>query len=259
MQSTATASWAKQQTQPVLLSVLALPAFWMSYVWQSPWIALGYTVTLLILFAVCKIKQFTAPIGVLCLVLAVRNAGHISIFAFWPMGMIFAATALWILLKLTIGLRMTGSWKNHLSAAELFSSVLILLISLPVLIFYYQSHPQVAKQFPLPAMPLWLTPIAIFGIAAVNGFLEELVYRFILMEGLLRTCSATSAILLTAIAFGFLHYKGGFPAGYTGVFLTFLFGTALGIQYYRFKNIPLTWFTHSATDFIMFLIILYTK
>jgi membrane protease YdiL (CAAX protease family) len=100
--------------------------------------------------------------------------------------------------------------------------------------------------------------LAICGAALINGLGEELVYRFILQRAFIKSNSPAWAILMQAIAFGFLHYRNGFPQGWTGMLLTTLFGAAIGIQFFITRSITLAWVTHAIMDAIMFGIIVST-
>ncbi len=135
----------------------------------------------------------------------------------------------------------------------------IIALSVFVLSIYFVYNPDVADTFPLSQMPKYVVPFAILLMATINGLREEYLFRFILQRCLINRLNLFIAIFLQAFIFGLIHYQFGFPRGYLGVFLTTLFGIAVGFQYHHFRSFTLTWFTHSLVDFIMFAIILGSK
>jgi membrane protease YdiL (CAAX protease family) len=65
-------------------------------------------------------------------------------------------------------------------------------------------------------------PLALV-LAAMNSFAEEMLYRGVLFEPLLRQVTTNQAISMTAVLFGIGHYHGT-PSGFPGMGLTFIAG-----------------------------------
>jgi|GEM_PF-3088421 CAAX amino terminal protease family. len=177
----------------------------------------------------------------------------------WPLD--FFLTALFGFAVLRFGFKRPTEklkWSFKFSKQEWLSIVVINVPTLAVLVWYYFTHPEVSKMFPVPDLPVWSIPLVILGVAAINGLREEIFYR-----GFVQPASTNKpvwfVIALQAVLFGFLHFANAFPQGWLGVFLTALWGAAIAIQYRLFKSIALSWLTHAMADALMFSIIIATK
>jgi membrane protease YdiL (CAAX protease family) len=94
-------------------------------------------------------------------------------------------------------------------------------------------------------------------LAVVNAATEEAAYRGVVLEALDAALGPGSVpIVLQAIAFGALHYRGGFPRGAIGVALAFVYGVLLGALRRRADGLLAPWIVHVVTDFVIFSIVL---
>lgn len=150
-------------------------------------------------------------------------------------------------------------WSFVFSKLEVISILVINVPAIAILIWYYKSHPEVAKMFPAVDFPIWSIPLLLLGVAAINGFREEIFYRGFVQPNSSLQSPAWFIVGLQAILFGFMHYSNSFPEGWLGVLLTAIWGAAIAVQYQMFKSISLAWVTHAVADAIMFSIILYTR
>lgn len=177
----------------------------------------------------------------------------------WPLDFYVASFIFFIALKIAkcAPEKISFDWK--LTRGMLFSLVMIVLSSTICLGVYFYYNQEVAKQFPDLNVPAWSLPFIILAAALINGFREELYYRFILQNTLSRIISFRGAIIISSVLFGLIHYKASFPQGCIGVLLTTLFGLLIGLQYFFYKSVLLTALTHALTDAIMFSIILLSK
>jgi len=241
-----------------LLVLFVTAIEWLVYVQRQFWMG---ALILLVTFGFAQFRRHPYARALLVLFVFHLSAAFLSLvpFMLWPVDFFLVGGIVWLALSRTIGGKATDRWGWRWTKAEWFSIIGISVPSLFALLSYYYFYPGVAKQWPLPPMPPAAIPIAIISIAAINGLREEFVYRFILQRFLANSVLPTVAILIQASAFGFLHFTKGFPSGYVGVSLTFLFGIALGIQYYWFQSRTLTWITHSFVDLIMFTVILMSR
>jgi membrane protease YdiL (CAAX protease family) len=180
-------------------------------------------------------------------------------FPFWPVDQFIGAFILFVFSKYVLKTNVATSWSWRFDKKMLLSIVAIVIPSLLCLILYFMYNKDIADKFPLPQMPTWAIPLAVFLIALINGLREEIYFRFTLQNYLAKNLSPQLAILCASIVFGYMHYQSGFPAGGTGVVLTILFGLLIGTQFYYFKSATLTWMTHSVTDAVMFAVILLNK
>ncbi len=178
----------------------------------------------------------------------------------WPLD--FYLAALVGFLSLRFGFRRPAEklrWSFSFSKREWLSILLINVPSVAILIWYYQTHPEVAAMWPKLYLPWWSMPFVILLIAALNGLREEIFYRGLLQPASSKNSPVWFVIGLQAILFGFLHFAGAFPQGWLGVGMTAVWGAAIAIQYHVFKSISLSWITHAVADAIMFGIILYVR
>jgi len=177
----------------------------------------------------------------------------------WPADFFICGFIFQLLMRLLSIRPQTQTWSLRFSKKMMVSIGLIVVPSLICLLLYFLNHAEVAKQWPLPEMPHWLVPFAVVLIALMNGLREEFFFRFNLQRYLASDGQIAGPILCSSILFGYMHFYNAFQQGLLGIFLTFLFGIIIGIQYRYFKSALLTWLTHSLTDTIMFFIILNYK
>lgn len=177
----------------------------------------------------------------------------------WPLDLYLASFLIYFALRFFKMLPEKINWELKLTRGMMFSLILIVVPSLVCLVGYFYYHPEVAKQFPYLDVPAWTMPLIILLIALVNGFREEIYFRFLLQNSLNGVFSYPTGIIISAILFGFIHFQAGFPQGYLGVFLTSLFGLLVGLQYFFYKSAILTGLTHAVTDAVMFSIILLSR
>lgn len=247
-----------------LLESLFLAQFalglWLAYIARAGWPSVAYFFLMAGLCSVLPLRKYRLPFFVFGVLWAFAFiSGRIPYAGGWPLGMYATGAFGWLVLMPFDNHRYRGYWTWSWSRTEWVSFFGILVPTVLILLIYYHFHSEIARAFPMPRMPGWVIPIAVTLIALINGLGEEFAYRFVLQKYLMRDCRAQVAIVAQALAFGLLHYKGGFPAGYVGVVLTFFFGIAMGIQYHLHRSITLNWATHSAADLIMFTIILMTR
>lgn len=137
------------------------------------------------------------------------------------------------------------NWKRKVKLSYKFtlinSKALLLLITIlflfefginiPINSFFNKSNIN-------PFTPLTMT----FGALLIGPILEEIIFRGIILKGLLIRYSAKNAIIISAILFGLIHGKPLLilPAIITGLFF--------GWIYYKTKSIGTTILLHSITN-----------
>ncbi|WP_413287544.1 CPBP family intramembrane glutamic endopeptidase [Bdellovibrio sp. HCB337] len=179
---------------------------------------------------------------------------------YWPHDFFIVCAVTFLALKYILKTPFTKPrWSWKFTKPELISVAIITLPSILILLWYYSNHREVADKFPLPAMPAWVLPFAIVGVAAVNGLREELLYRILYLSTEKAGSKNWFLLFNQAVLFGFLHFAGGFPQGWLGVLLTGTWGLAIGIQFVLFRSATLSWLTHSLADAIMFSVIVMNR
>lgn len=103
----------------------------------------------------------------------------------------------------------------------------------------------------LPAnVPGYLVPIYMGAFAIVNSLIEEIIWRGVMLTALEAAFGVgVFSLVLQAVQFGLAHYRGGFPNGWSGAGLTFLFGLAMGVLRRRSGGLVVPWIAHAAADF----------
>ncbi|MFA5296676.1 MAG: type II CAAX endopeptidase family protein [Lutibacter sp.] len=104
-------------------------------------------------------------------------------------------------------------------------------INIPINSFFNESNIN-------PFTPLTMT----FGVLIIGPILEEMIFRGIILKGLLISYSAKKAIIISAILFGLIHGKPLLilPAIIIGLFF--------GWIYYKTKSLGTTIVLHSITN-----------
>ena len=106
-----------------------------------------------------------------------------------------------------------------------------------------------AALFPHVSWPLLMAGVVLF--AMVNGALEEIAYRGVLLDALDAAVGpGVLAIVLQAAAFGALHI-GGFPRGVAGVALATTYGVMMGLVRRRSQGLLAPWLAHVLTDTVI--------
>lgn len=107
--------------------------------------------------------------------------------------------------------------------------------------------PFLARRFAVPAF------------AMINALIEELEFRGLLMEALLRDHDpltvVVSVVWLQALLFAVQHYKGGFPCGHTGFALVLVWALVLGAIRYCADGCLLVYLIHVVADTTVALLI----
>ncbi|HTG00197.1 MAG TPA: type II CAAX endopeptidase family protein [Nitrospirota bacterium] len=108
----------------------------------------------------------------------------------------------------------------------------------------------------LPYMPLWLLPLAGLAFASANAATEEFIYRGMIMHALDSAAGAgVLSLLVQAWLFGAMHYFQGFPNGWWGVAMTFIYGVMLGWLRRRAQGLLAPWIAHMFADLVIFVIV----
>ena len=105
---------------------------------------------------------------------------------------------------------------------------------------YYLLIERFTENYPL-GVPTFIMMVVVAPI------FEELIYRGIILDGLLKRYSATTSILVSSILFGIIHMNlpQVFPAIVAGIFM--------GWVYYRTKNLTLTILIHACMNLTGFI------
>ena len=86
-------------------------------------------------------------------------------------------------------------------------------------------------------------------IVIAAPLLEELIFRGVMLDGLLKRYSPVKAILVSSILFGFVHLN---PWQFVGAFLI---GVFIGWIYYHTRSLSLAIIIHAVNNFVSFLIV----
>jgi uncharacterized protein len=165
-----------------------------------------------------------------------------------------------VLIILFPSIRKTISWWSK----EVFS-IKAVVLSLALSIFSGIALYLWAKWFPTDQILNFSqqVPDGVWFMVFLNGFLfallnslvEEYLTRGMLCNGLLKIFdNVTLIILIQAVIFGISHYYG-FPEGYIGVIMVFIWSIVLGIIRFMTKGLVGVWISHFTADFVIYFIL----
>ena len=140
----------------------------------------------------------------------------------------------------------------------LLVSLGVVLSSAALLVWTLACRPDLGpSRDNVPAVPLWLLPLAGVAFALVNSAVEEAIFRGIFLQALDSAVGAgIISLVIQAIIFGWLHYSEvGFPKGLVGVAMAFVYGLFLGYLRYRSRGMLAPWLAHAGTDIAVFAIV----
>ncbi len=153
-----------------------------------------------------------------------------------------------------------GPVKNIFKAGRLKESwglsVILTIGSLTGLFFwfYHQANNPWAEMIPHTSIVFLILMGA--GFAVLNSIYEEGLFRGILLTLFTKATNFYIALFLQAVWFSFMHYRAGFPSGFAGLILTFIFGVFTGILVKRSQSIFVPVIIHAISDFFIFILIL---
>jgi membrane protease YdiL (CAAX protease family) len=124
--------------------------------------------------------------------------------------------------------------------------------------FHLLARPQVtalAANLPIAAF----ANLALAGVcfSFLNAVLEELVFRGVLWEAVVKEWNATVALAVTAALFGLSHFHG-YPPGLLGIVLASLYGVALGLLRWWAGGLGLAVACHISADATIFSLLLFS-
>lgn len=109
-----------------------------------------------------------------------------------------------------------------------------------------------AGRLPIDAMGGVISAGIIFSLA--NAAFEEIFFRGIIFNAIQPTWGATTAVLTTALIFGYGHIEG-YPPGIVGAILAGVYGLALGVVRAFTGGIGLGFLAHVAADATIYTLI----
>ncbi len=181
-------------------------------------------------------------------------------FRSWPYALLIPLLCYGIVVLAVPVLRRSLLWLHAgiFNRSILLSVAAIAAISgVALCIWYYGIKPDVSIQIRnMPAMPIWLFPVAGLAFATANAALEEFSFRGIIMQS---TDSAFGpglvSILIQAWLFGAMHFLQGFPRGWWGLAMTAAYGIMLGILRRKSRGMLAPWAAHVSADMVIFSIL----
>jgi membrane protease YdiL (CAAX protease family) len=112
----------------------------------------------------------------------------------------------------------------------------------------------------IPAMPIWLFPLAGLGFALGNATLEEAIYRGVIMQSMDSAFGpGIVSIFVQGWLFGAMHYLQGFPNGVWGLVMATVYGLMLGWLRRRSQGMLAPWLAHVCADMVIFVILATSK
>jgi len=216
---------------------------------------------------------FLLTVAALCI--RAVQAFHLSLFcSLWVLiPLIAPALSKWPLYKITPLAVYAGvlAMSRHLRKSVLwfrpgrlgvdiwlFLSLVVVVSSGALVVWNLICRPDLAaNRTNIPAMPLWLLPLAGVSFALLNSIVEEAIFRGVMLQALDSAIGAGAiSLVIQAVFFGWLHYSEvGFPKGLAGVAMASVYGLVLGYLRYRSRGILAPWLAHAGTDIAVFTIV----
>jgi hypothetical protein len=89
-----------------------------------------------------------------------------------------------------------------------------------------------------------------------NAAMEEVVFRGIIMQALDSALGVSNlTLVIQAGLFGSFHYLAGFPHGFGGFAMVFVYGFMLGVLRRRSQGVLAPWIAHVLADVTIFAIL----
>jgi membrane protease YdiL (CAAX protease family) len=145
---------------------------------------------------------------------------------------------------------------GRLGAGEMWAVLGLVAVSgVVLLIFHHWAPPRLGAAAGLLASlePVSLAAVGV-AFALVNAFVEEVLFRGVILHHLASRLGVWLAVLVQAMAFGMLHLDG-YPYGPVGVCLTFAYAVLLGVLRVRSGGLLAAWVAHVCADVVIFVLI----
>lgn len=223
----------------------------------GPWVA-AFAVLLVVAAVLMKEIQ-AAHIALFTTLLAGIPLFHPALHN-WPFNLLIPIIAYCALVFAVRRLRRSLLW---LKTGHMRKDIAVIIIATAVIssialyIWYYLAKPDLSLHLGyMPSMPLWLFPLAGFGFALGNAAMEEFVFRGVIMQATDSALGAgRSSILVQAWLFGAMHFLHGFPNGWWGLSMTFVYGVMLGAIRRQAQGMLAPWIAHACADLVIFTIL----
>ena len=199
------------------------------------------------------------PLGIFCLVCVLLTLLGMPSQIWITLALVFY----WVTCKTVKWLKDVLEW---LKRGEFPGEVLLLtgftiFASVAALIIWFQAtDPDISDIFGT-YVPDWNTPTLLLGgvlFSLINAALEEGAYRGVIMHALERAIGfGYSSLFIQAAAFGLLHIHG-FPRGWIGVGLAFVFGLLMGIIRRRSGGMLGPWIAHTGVDLVIVCMVVFS-
>jgi hypothetical protein len=187
-----------------------------------------------------------------------------ALMNYWPLPVALAALAFAALCRVTPVLRDGLSFlrRGHIDRLTVVGIVGSSVVAATALVLWFvlvRPDYSAVRGTLLPALPWPLLMVGVVVFAMVNGALEELVYRGVLLSALDAALGVSAlSLALQAIAFGAAHIHG-FPSGAAGVGLASIYGLMMGLVRRQARGMLGPWLAHVFADIAIGSILVATR
>jgi membrane protease YdiL (CAAX protease family) len=180
----------------------------------------------------------------------------------WPFLLLIPLIGYYAVALTVPKLRTTILWMHagSFSRDVMLLALAIAVVSGMALFAWYRAiRPDLTIQLGhVPAMSVWMFPLAGLGFSLGNAAMEELAYRGIIMQALDSAAGpGLMSVLVQAWLFGAAHYRAGFPNGTWGLAMATVYGIMLGGLRRRSQGMLAPWMAHVIADGVVFTILGY--
>jgi membrane protease YdiL (CAAX protease family) len=186
----------------------------------------------------------------------------------WPLPAFLALVGLFFLVRSSA--REDGALPSTLpflrrgvvdGTARLLIAASALVAGAALIAWFALAHPDYTgtRTVLLPPVPAPLLLLGVVLFSAVNGALEEIAYRGVLLDALDAALGVgVAAVLIQALAFGAMHFSG-FPRGAAGVGLAAVYGVMMGAIRRRTRGLLAPWLAHILADVTIGVILILSR
>jgi len=177
----------------------------------------------------------------------------------WPLPLLVPLTLDGLIVLCVRPLRRSLGWlrAGHLNGRSLLATLATILVSSAALGLFTRWFPQDAAEAAQQLPHRTTLPLLVCGasFALVNAFLEEMLFRGILLDALESQIGPLWALLVQGVVFGVAHMHG-VPSGVTGVIMAAIYGCWLGLLRQWTRGLLAPYLAHVCADATIFVLLI---
>jgi len=183
----------------------------------------------------------------------------VKTLASWPLYLLAPLLAYGLIVCCLGPLRRTVSWlrMGRHDGPVILVTLAVIVLSSSVLLVYSVLFPVESPELVAPILGWLPSELLLAGVlfAVLNGLLEEIIFRGILLDALRAEVGLPVALLVQSVGFGVGHAHG-YPPGAIGIILASIYGMVLGLLRLYARGMVAPIVAHIAADATIFAIVM---